>query len=266
MTWQHNTSVVCWSSGSNTPGNDAAPLNFRLLWGTRLSHWHLILLALLVIKIFLVSLLLLVSKVCTLGNYFCGWNARQKNILKELSDVVLESTRRRQCYTTFSSYGKFSVQFSSVAQSCQGSLWPMDSSMPDFPVHYQLPELVQTHFHQVSDAIQPSHHLIPFSPCLQSFPTSGSFPMSQFFSSGGQSIGTSPSASVLSMNIQEWFPFGLTGLIYLHSKGLSKVFSNITVQKYQFFSAQLSLRSNYHIHTWLLEKPQLWLEGPLLAK
>ena len=69
---------VCWSSGSNTPGHDAALLNFRLLWGTRLSHWHLLLLALVVIKTFLVSLLLLVSKVCTLGNYFCGWNARQK--------------------------------------------------------------------------------------------------------------------------------------------------------------------------------------------
>ena len=78
----------------------------------------------------------------------------KKNILEELSDVVLESTRRRQCYTTFLSYGKVSVQFSSVAQSCQDSLWPMDSIMPGFPIHYQLPELVQTHVHQVSDAIQ----------------------------------------------------------------------------------------------------------------
>jgi len=78
--------------------------------------------------------------------------------------------------------------------------------------------------------------------------------MSQFFISGGQSIGASPSASVLPMNIQDWFPLQLTGLISLQSKGLSKVFSNITVQKHQFFGAQLSLWSTSHIHTWLLEK------------
>ena len=161
----------------------------------------------------------------------------KKNILEELSDVVLESTRRRQCYTTFLSYGKVSVQFSSVAQSCQDSLWPMDSIMPGFPIHYQLPELVQTHVHQVSDAIQPSHPLIPFPSCLQSFPASGSFPMSQFFSPGGQRIGTSASASVLPMNIQDWFPLGWTAGISLPSKRFSRVFSNTTVQKHQFFSA-----------------------------
>ena len=97
--------------------------------------------------------------------------------------------------------------------------------------------------------------VIPFSPCPQSFPASGSFPMSQFFSSGGQSIGVSASTSVLPMNIQDWFPIGLTGWISLQSKGLSRVFSNTTVQKHQFFSTQLSLWSNSHIHTWLLEKP-----------
>jgi len=90
---------------------------------------------------------------------------------------------------------------------------------------------------------------VPFSSRLQSFPASGSFPMSQFFTSGGQSIGVSASASVLPMNIQDWFPLGLTGLISLQSKGLSRVFSNTTVQKHQFFSAQLSLWSNSHIHT-----------------
>ena len=95
--------------------------------------------------------------------------------------------------------------------------------------------------------------LVPFSTCLQSFPASGSFPMSQFFPSGGQSVGAS--ASVLPMTIQDWFPLELTGWISLQSKGLSRVFSNTTVQKYQFFSAQLSLWSNSHIHTWPLEKP-----------
>ena len=100
-----------------------------------------------------------------------------------------------------------------------------------------------------------SSSVFPFSSCLQSFPASGSFPMSQFFSSGGQRIGVSASASVLPMNIQDWFPLGWTGCISLQSKGLSRVFSNTTVQKHQFFSAQLSLLSNSHIHTWPLEKP-----------
>ena len=98
-----------------------------------------------------------------------------------------------------------------------------------------------------------SSSVIPFSSCLQSSPASGSFPMSQFFASGGQSIGVSASASVLSMNIQDWLPLGWTGWISLQSKGLSRVFSNTTVQKHQFFSAQLSLWSNCHIHTWPLD-------------
>ena len=94
-----------------------------------------------------------------------------------------------------------------------------------------------------------------FSSCLQSFPASGSFPSSPLFVSGGQSIGASASASVLPMNIQDWFSLGLIGLISLLSKGLSRVFSNTTVQKHQFFGAQLSVGSNSHIHTWLLERP-----------
>ena len=100
-----------------------------------------------------------------------------------------------------------------------------------------------------------SSSVIPFSSCLQSYPASGSFPISQFFASSGQPIGVSTSASVLPMNIQDWFPSGWTGWIFLLSKGLSRVFSNTTVQKHQFFSAQLSSPSNSHIHTWLLEKP-----------
>ena len=97
--------------------------------------------------------------------------------------------------------------------------------------------------------------VVPFSSCLQSFPASESFQMSQLFTSGGQSIGVSASTSVLQMNIQDLFLLGWTDWISLQSKGLSRVFSNTTVQKHQFFSTQPSLRSNSHIHTWLLEKP-----------
>ena len=100
-----------------------------------------------------------------------------------------------------------------------------------------------------------SSSVIPFFSCLQSFPASASFLMSQFFASGGQSVGASASASVLPMNIQDWFPVGWTGWISLQSKGLSRVFSNTTVWKHQIFSPQPSLWSNSHIHTWLLEKP-----------
>ena len=100
-----------------------------------------------------------------------------------------------------------------------------------------------------------SSSVVPFSSCLQSFPASGSFSMSQFLTSGGHSIGASASASVLPMNIQDWFPLGLTGLISLQSKGLSRVFSSTTIWKHQFFGAQRSLWCNSHIRTWLLEKP-----------
>ena len=111
--------------------------------------------------------------------------------------------------------------------------------------------------HPVSQWYHPniSSSVVPFSSCLQTFPASGSFQMSQLFASRGQSIGASASTSVLPMNIQDWFPLGLTGLISLQSKGLSRVFSNTTVQKHQFFGAQVFLWSSSHIHTWLLEKP-----------
>ena len=139
-----------------------------------------------------------------------------------------------------------SVQLSSVAQLGLTICDPMDCNMPVLPVHHQIPEFIQTHVHWVL-----SSSVIPFSFCLQSFPASGSFQMSQLFASGGQSIGVSASASVLPMNIQDWFPLGWT----LQSKGLSRVFSNTTVQKHQFFGAQLSSQSNSHIHTWPQEKP-----------
>ena len=143
---------------------------------------------------------------------------------------------------------------------------PMDCSTSDFPVHHQLLELTQTHGHSRWCYQTISSSVIPFSSCLQSFPTSGSFPMSQLFTSGGETIGVSASTSVLPMNTQDWSPLRLTSWISLQLKGLSRVFSNTTVQKHQFFSTQLSLESNSNIHTWLLEKPQLWLYGPSLAK
>ena len=135
-----------------------------------------------------------------------------------------------------------SDQFSSVAQSCP-TLWgSMDCSTPSFSVHHQLPELAHTHTQRIGDAIQPSHPLSsPSPPTFNLLPASGSFQMSQFFTSVDQSIGISASASVFPMNIQDWFPLGWTGLISLVSKGLSRVFSNTTVQKHQFFGAQLSL-------------------------
>ena len=100
-----------------------------------------------------------------------------------------------------------------------------------------------------------SSSVVPFSSCPQSLPASGSFPMSQLFAWGGQSIGVSASTSVPPMNTQNWSPLGWTGWISLQSKGLSRVFSNTTVQKHKFFGAQLSSQSNSHIHTWPLEKP-----------
>ena len=107
------------------------------------------------------------------------------------------------------------------------------------------------------ESVMPSSHLIlcsPFFSCPQSLPASGSFPMSQLFLWGGQSIRVSASASVLPMNTQDWSPLGWTGWISLQAKGLSRVFSNSTVQKHQLFGAQLSSQSNSHIHTWPLEK------------
>ena len=109
------------------------------------------------------------------------------------------------------------------------------------------------------ESVMPSNYLILSSPCPpscpQSVPASDSFPMSWFFTSGGQSIGVSASASVLPMNIQDSFPLGWSGLISLQSKGVSRVFPNTTVQKYEFFSTPPSLWPNSHSHTWLLEKP-----------
>ena len=151
---------------------------------------------------------------------------------------------------------KYLVQFSSVAQSCPTLCDPMNRSTPGLPVHHQLPEFIQTHIHQVGDAIQASHPLVvPFSSCPQSLPASESFPMSQLFAWGGQSSGISASASFLPKKSQGWSPSEWTGCISLQSKGLSRVSSNTTVRKHQFFGTQLSSQSNSHSHTWPLEKP-----------
>ena len=134
------------------------------------------------------------------------------------------------------------------------SLRPIDCITPGFPVRDCLPEFAQTPV-QVNDAIQPSHPLSPPSP--PAFNLSQLQRLFQWVSSLHQntlSIGVSASASILPMNIQDWFLLGLTGLISLKSKGLSRVFSNTTVQKHQFFSTLLSLWSTSHIHTRLLEK------------
>ena len=145
--------------------------------------------------------------------------------------------------------------FSSAAQSCPTLCDPMNRSTPGLPVHHQLPEFTQTHVHRVSDAIQPSHPVVPFSSCPQSLPASESFPMSQLFAWGG-----------LPKKSQGWSPSEWTGWISLQSKGLSRAFSNSTVQRHQFFGAQPSSQSNSHIHIWPREKPQPWLDEPLLAK
>ena len=148
-------------------------------------------------------------------------------------------------------------QFSSVTQLCLTLCNPMDCSTLGFPIHHQFP-LALTYVHQVGDAIQPSH------PLPSPFPPVFNFSSIRVFSDelvlrirwpSGQSIGASASASVLPVNIQDWFPLGLTGFISLLSKGLWRVFSSTTVRKHQFFSTQPSLWSNSHICTWLLEKP-----------
>ena len=150
-----------------------------------------------------------------------------------------------------------SVQFSSVPQSCLTLCNPMGCSTTGILVHQPL-ELAQTHVHRVDDAIQPSHPLSsPSPPAFNLCQHQGLF---QWVSSLNQvakvlALQLQPQSFQWIFSIQSWIPLGLTGLISSQSKGLSRAFSNTTVRKHQFFSAQLSLWSNSHIHTWLLEKP-----------
>ena len=146
-----------------------------------------------------------------------------------------------------------SFQFSSIMSD---SLWPHELQHARPPCLSPTPR-VHSNSCPLSRWCHPaiSSSVVPFSPCPQSLPATGSFPMSQLFAWGGQSIGVSASASVLPMNTQDWSPLKWTGWIFLQSKGLSRVFSNTIVQKHQFFGAQPSSQSNSHIHIWPLEKP-----------
>ena len=142
-----------------------------------------------------------------------------------------------------------------VTQSCPTLCNPMNRSTPGLPAHHQLPEFTQTHVHRVSDAIQPSHPLSSPSPPAPNPSQHQSFPRSQLFTWGGQSTGVSALASFLPKKSQGWSPLEWTGWVSLQSKGLSRIFSNTTVQKHQFFGAQPSSQSNSHINTWQQEKP-----------
>ena len=158
------------------------------------------------------------------------------------------------CYRCFYQLSTSSLySFSSVQLlSC---VWPHElqhTRPPCLTNSWSLPKLMSI------ESVMPSSHLILGHPLLLLPPILSSirvFPVNQLFAWGGQSIGVSASASVLPVNTQDWSPLGWTSWISLQSKGLSRVFSNTTVQKHQFFSAQLSLQSNSHIHTWVLEKP-----------
>ena len=176
---------------------------------------------------------------------------------KQSQQRVWEAEWMRQgMWTPGSVYLFSSVQFSSVAQSCLTLCDPMECSTPGFPVHHQLPEPAQTHVHRVGDTIQPSHPLSSPSLLLPSI-----FPSIRVFSTKSVLHIRWPKYWSLSFSISpsneysDLLPLGWTGWISLQSKGLSIVFSNTTVQKYQLFSTQLSLESNSHIHTWLLENP-----------
>ena len=148
-----------------------------------------------------------------------------------------------------------SVQFSSVALWCLTLCNPMNRSTPGLPIHHHLPEFTQTRLLRRWCHPAISSSVVPFSSCPQSLPASESFPMSKFFAWDGQSTGVSALASFLPKNTKDWSHLGWTGWNSLQFKGLSRVFFNTTVQKHQFFGAQLSSQSNSHIHTWPLEKP-----------
>ena len=180
-----------------------------------------------------------------------GWFIR----FKEKNRLLSKNSARWSCKCWCRNF-RSSVQFSCLIMS--------DPLQPHGPQHTRPPcpsptpgaylnscPLSQWRHSTISSSV------IPFSSCLQSFPASGSFQVSQFFPSGGQSIGVSALESVLPKNIQDWFPLGWTGWNSLKSKGLSRVFSNTTLQRHLFFHSQLSLWSNSHIHTWLLEKSKL---------
>ena len=188
-----------------------------------------------------------------------------------MKELILESVRYQTLSSTLATWncmktGRLVLPCSSsVTQSCLTLCRPMDWSTPGFPVLHYLAEFVQTHIHWVDDAIQPSHPLRPLLLLPSIFPRIRVFSSEWLFTSGGQTVGASPFTSVLPVNIQGWFHFELTGLISLQSTGLSRVFSNTTFQKYQFFSAQPSLWFN-SLPCMTTGKANLWLYRPLLAE
>ena len=184
-----------------------------------------------------------------LGEEFIIWSRSQKVAASFQSHNPKHNT----------GFSRYNLQFSSVQFShsvMSDSLRPHELQHARPPCPSPTPR-VYSNSCPLSQWCHPaiSSSVVSFSSCPQSFPASGSFPMSQLSASGGQSTGVSASASVLPMNTQDLTPLGWTGWISLQSKGLSRVFSNNTVQKHQFFGAQLSSQSNSHIHTWPLEKP-----------
>ena len=208
-------------------------------------------------------------KICLffLFNLACSWAPKtqiSKEFIRTAFQQKLVSSLRKG--STAKKNKIFCIYFSSVQFSrsvVSDSLRPHELQHARAPCTSPTPRVHPnswTSSRWCHPAISPS--VIPFSPCPQSLPASGSFPMSQLFTWGSQSIGVSALASVLPMNTQDWSPSEWTGWISLQSKGLSRVFSNTTVQKHQFFGAQPSSQSNSHIHTWPLEKPQPWLDGP----
>ena len=195
------------------------------------------------------------------GGFFTSWATRE-TLKGPILKVLVKQTH--YCYFVFNFFFKKIVQFCRkkvlnflilfVVVQLFSLVWLCGlhhARLPlSFTISWNLHKLISIEF------VMPSNHFILcalFSSCPQSFPA-GSFPVNPLFASGGQSIGVLASASVLSMNIQSWFPLGFTGLISLLSKGLSRVFSSIVIWKHQFFSTQPFLWSNSHIHEWLLKK------------
>ena len=179
---------------------------------------------------------------CVVGRRFTIWATR--NLFQKHAQMHIQ-----KCFTSYLVIPCCSVTSSSTL--CD----PIDCSMPGFPVLHRFSEFAQTCPLSQWCHARISSSVVLFSSCPQSFPESGSFPMSWLFALGGWSIEASASVSVLPVNSRGWFPLELAGLISLLSKGLCRVFSSTTVQKHQFLGAQSSLWSRFHIHTWLLVKP-----------
>ena len=200
-------------------------------------------------------------------------SSRSYHIISYILQFTFDSSCSSLCYLVFKEKDKYafsSVQFSSFQFShsvVSDSLWPHESQHTRPPCPSPTPG-VHSNSRSLSQWCHPgiSSSVVPFSSCPQSLPASESVPMNQLFTWGGQSTGVSALASFPPKKSQGWSPLAWTVWVSLQSKGLSRVFSNTTVQKHQFFSAQLSSQSNSHIHTWPLEKPEPWLDGPLLTK